>query len=86
VGLVEAANIALAKGETQEAKKLLLLGERKKIINPDLHKRFGKLYEKMAMPERALLHYQSYLKARTDAPDRNDITKQIHRLEYLTED
>ena len=71
-------------GKTKEAKRLILIAERKSIEDPLVYKHFGMLYDKMNMPERALLHYQNYLNSVDEAPDRQRILQEISRLEKQT--
>ena len=80
-GLLKASEHAYVDGDTKEAKRLILMAERESIEDPALYKYFGLLYEKMAMPERALLHYQNYLKSIPEGPERTQIEQQITKLQ-----
>jgi hypothetical protein len=80
-GLLKASEHAFVDGDAKEAKRLILLAERESVDDPALYKYFGILYEKMSMPERAVLHYQNYLKSNPDGPERTRIEQQILQLQ-----
>lgn len=77
---------ALNSGETKEAKRLILLAERRSIDSPLVHKHFGNLFSQMQMKEKAIAHYKHYLKLQPDSKDHENISQLVSQMELqLTE-
>ncbi len=81
LSMLKECNLALHKGKTQEAKRLILLAERHDIESPLVHKHFGNLFSQMQMKEKAIAHYSQYLKLQPNAADTSDIKSIISQLE-----
>ena len=81
LSMLKQCHDALKSGEAKEAKRLILLAERRAIESPLVHKHFGNLFSQMKMKEKAIAHYKNYLKLQPDSKDHDDISSLVNQME-----